>query len=148
MSITLRKAREDMRERVLSGGQTTCPCCGRFQKRYNRKLHAEMTSFLQRLVELYKEGREWIHVRHLRPRGAKASTDGSYLVWWGLVEPQMRDNGTRRDGYYRPTQDGIDFVDGKIKVPSYIQLYNQELVGQSGTFISIDEAVPFDKEEL
>lgn len=122
----------------------TCPVCGRLVKEYHRKLHAEMASFLIGLVRKHKAEGGFIHVRELNPKNTrKASTDASYLQHWALV--------VKGDaGYYKPTEDGIDFALGLLTMPKYVHLVNNEVVGWSEEQIDIRSALEdkFNYDEL
>lgn len=111
-----------------------CPCCQRNARRYPRPLHAEMATFLVRLVRAAETTKRWLHLREILPGGStapKASTDGSYLVLWGLVKRHPE-----RTGLYRPTPAGVAFVRGRTTVPKIAWVYDgrashfsQEVVG-------------------
>lgn len=128
-----------------------CPCCGRLAAVYQRRIHAEAAKFLLLLVRAFEDpqsaylldydgdGKAWLHTRTLFPNAPKASTDGSYLVHWNLVE-QRPDSA----GWYRPTGGGVDFAHGRTKVPSVVVLNNdraQTLVCFEGPNITIGEAL-------
>ena len=69
-----------------------CPCCTRLVKLYPRKLNSQMARFLCRLARLTREQpkKDWFHVREMMPSGAhKASSDGSYLKYWGFVRAKQ-----------------------------------------------------------
>lgn len=125
----------------------SCPTCGRFVKRYRRKLHAEMARFL---IKLYREtiknpGKTWFLTRKLYPESIKAATDGSYLVHWGLVE---REDG--RSGSYRITRRGKTFAAGDSTVRKKIVMLCGNFEGFDGPRIDIHQALgsKFDYYEL
>jgi hypothetical protein len=66
----------------------------------------------------------WIDTRNLRwiCQGHKASTDGTYLTKWGLVEKKKGHTGK-----YRITQKGIGFLKGRITVPRFAFIYGNEV---------------------
>jgi hypothetical protein len=121
-----------------------CPCCQRLVKVYRRKLHREMATFIIHLVRRYQVTGGWTHVRELDAPGTrKSSTDGAYLVHWGLLE---RDRHRR----YRPTADGIEFAMDRLHVSRWVDLRNNEPQDFSEDTVSIVEVLgsPFDYEEL
>lgn len=101
-----------------------CPCCQRNARRYARRLHREMAVFLVYLVRAYRaqDKPKWLHLREVLPGGRstpKASTDGSYLVNWGLVKRHKQ-----TAGLYMPTPAGQAFVLGQIAVPRICWVYD------------------------
>jgi len=124
-----------------------CPSCGRFVKRYRRKLHAEMARFL---IKLYRATikhpkQQWFSTRKLYPESIKAATDGSYLVHWGLVE---REAG--RSGSYRITRRGKTFAAGDSTVRKKIVMLCGAFEEFDGPRIDIHQALgsKFDYYEL
>jgi hypothetical protein len=127
-SMTLGEARVVMSDNAEKGAP--CPCCERLVKLYKRKLHAEMAKFLIKLVVMFKRDKGWHSSREILPSAVKASTDGSYLVYWGLIEKMPSENPAGgKAGMYRPTQSGIDFVENKISVASHIHMLCGKHVG-------------------
>jgi len=114
-SMTVLEAR-----RLLNGEADegiVCPCCSRLVKNYRRKLHRENVSFLVVLVAAYRADPRWYHIRELGGGNArKASTDATYMVYWGLLE--------RKAGMYRPTEAGVRFALGLTAEPDYVILRN------------------------
>jgi len=101
-----------------------CKACGVKTNTYRRYLHKEMLMFLLRLSSTAPD-RSWASSREILGRsGPKASSDGSYLVHWGLVERRGR-------GEYRITGKGVGFLLGKRKVPTYMLMRNGEVIGWS-----------------
>jgi hypothetical protein len=118
---------------------TFCPCCQRNARRYPRPLHAEMAAFLVRLVRVAETSKKWLHLRELLPGTEdtpKASTDGSYLVLWGLVKRHPE-----RNGLYRPTPAGIAFVRGRTTVPKVAWVYDGRASHFSKEVVGIRQAL-------
>lgn len=115
-----------------------CACCQRTARRYPRKLHAEMASFLVRLVRAYEKEKRWYHLREVLPGGdaPKSSTDGAYLTHWGLVKRHPD-----RTGFYRPTPGGIAFVRGRTSVPRIAWVYDKRATHFSKERITIRQAL-------
>jgi len=123
-----------------------CPCCGRLVKLYKRKLHAEMARFLTKLVNAYQREPRYYSTRELLPHAAKAATDGSFLIHWGLIEKlQSKNKSGAKAGMYRPTTEGIEFAQNRRAVASHIFLLVNKFQGFSGstTFISDVEGFNF-----
>ena len=133
---TLGAARAYLRANAAKG--CLCPACGGKVKVYRRRLHAEMAQFLVLLVRAYARHQRagasaaevWLHPRDVlpaSPQAAKISTDGAFLVHWGLVERQP---SKRR---YRPTHKGVAFVrDPEATVPSHVLLLNNKAIAYEG----------------
>ena len=147
-TTTLAEAKKVVRDGLKSG--ITCPCCGRLCKLYPRKLHKEMATFLIQLVRAAEHDDGWIHIRNLLPASPKASTDGSYLTHWGLLETKPSDPGEKSDGFYRPTDKGKRFVQGKVRVPSHAYIFSGRCYHFSDEQVSITEALgqPFNYREM
>lgn len=136
-----------------------CPVCGRYCKVYTYHLHSSMVECLIGLVQVYKrklkkysemselpKGGVWVHVRSVPVRGGVAANRGGHLAkcqHWGLVAPKPNDDDPtkRSSGYWRPTQLGINFVNGLDELPSYVLLYQNEVQGVSPKTIHIKEAL-------
>lgn len=90
-------------------------------------------------------------MRDIMPRDNKASSDGVYLVHWGLIE---KSDGTNESmapaGTYQPTEKGLRFVRELEQVPSHVHLLNNEVVGWSSGMTTIRQALgsKFNYEEL
>lgn len=121
---------------------TWCPCCQRQARRYPRRLHAEMASFLVRLVRAHDRQRRWYHLREVLPGGQespKASTDGAYLTLWGLVKRHAD-----RTGFYQPTPAGVAFVRGRTSVPRTAWVYDGRATHFSKEMVTIRQTLEDD----
>jgi hypothetical protein len=111
----------DARRFILAGREdgVQCPCCRRLVRVYKRKLNGGMAVALCRLVVLYQERQEAVHVRELFDPSSKL--DFSQLRFWGLAVTLPKEEGQhgRRSGYWEPTTKGIDFVYGRASAPSH-----------------------------
>lgn len=147
----LRDAKTHLDQNIREG--VNCPCCGQFVKLYRRPINSSMAWTLVLIYRYYKDRLldEWLHVETYMKGlpGIPASLVGgdfSKLRYWGILEAKydtpetLDDPDTRRAGYYRITQKGIDFVLGKITVPRHVYLFNREVHGFSPELISIEDA--------
>jgi len=128
-----------------------CPCCGRYVKLYKRKLHSEMATFLMQLVRQYNNVPRWYSTRELIISARKASTDGSYLVHWGLIERKQSTNSSGDScGMYKPTKLGIRFAQNQVSVPSHLHMVCGEVAGFSENHIYIEDCLetPFEFAQL
>lgn len=136
----------DIRKRLRKEAEegTTCPCCQGNVKVYYRHFHAEMGMFLIKLVRAWQADQRFYEPRELIKTQAKASTDASYLVMWGLVE---------KDGKaYRPTDQGIWFVEEHHTVPRAVHVLSppKMVVGWDDYMVGIRDVLgeKFDYDKL
>lgn len=90
-----------------------------------------------------EDAEEWLQVPTYL-NWTQALGDAAKLHWWGLIEPKrdaVRDDGSKKTGYYRITELGQQFVRGEAEVPKYIYLYNQCCLGFCGPPTTISEAL-------
>jgi hypothetical protein len=106
---------------VIKEHKCTDPECGFIMRTYRRWLTPEMLAFLKALSRKTVPCGSPIHTRRLFPTQTKASTDGSYLTKWGLVERVKK-------GEYRITTDGKDFILGKAQASTYADIRNNEVI--------------------
>lgn len=94
------------------------------------------------------ERREWIDIQHFNFRGG----DYAKVIHWNLAE--LKENtielGKKNCGLWKPTQYGIDFVQGKVKIAARVFLYLNEVIGRDDQSINIQEALgnKFNYEDL
>jgi len=125
-------ARSGIYGRLTAGESFDCPVCGQFCKLYKRKINSQMAIFL---IKLYRAGggrrREWADVRNIlqSAAGGKNSSDGTYLVHWGMIESGTREGGGA--GFWRVTDAGIAFAEHLDDAPKHIYLFNNKFEGFS-----------------
>ena len=142
-TTTLASARAQF-QAALEVGKTTCPCCLRYAKIQTRPFTDRMARFLIRLVRAWTTSPRPYRVREIQERsGEKGSTDASYLVGWGLIRRDARDQ-------YEPTNEGVAFVRGEVSVLSHARTYDRRCRGLTGEPITIADALgePFDLDAL
>jgi hypothetical protein len=131
---TVAQARDRVRANAEDG--CTCPCCGQLVKVYRRRIHREMVLFLARLQRACDRGRNphaFYGPRDIRGDGAKASTDGTFLRHWGLIECEIVDGAPKR-GRYRITARGRLFINGGERVPAVALFLCGDCIGfEEGT---------------
>jgi hypothetical protein len=114
-----------------------CPCCGQFAKVYRRKLDSSMARAL--IVMWRNGGQDW-----QRTRGIDNSGNIAKLGLWGLVEADDR-------GTWRVTDDGVDFIMGKIEMAHRMVLYDGAVLDvDDSSYVDIHQALgdKFDYDEL
>jgi hypothetical protein len=109
----------------------TCPCCDQTVKLYPRPLNYEISTWLAALVDAYEAEPHWVHNREVKARGG----DYAKLRFFDLVERHPE-----RKGFWKPTQLGIDFVQGRAPAPAFALLYNNTCFGVSRETITFAQA--------
>lgn len=129
---TLKEAQEFVETNRLTG--VTCPCCGQTAKTYRKRLGSTRAVGLVLLYWLYQKHPEcrgkfvhvvrYIHSLGLDPKiSALLTGDFVGAKNWGMLEAGAR------VGYWRLSQRAIDFIEGRVSIPSYAYLFNDELLG-------------------
>lgn len=121
--MTIDEARNQIVKDLHKG--TACPCCGQVVKLYKRKLYDKQVDWLIWLVGEHFRTKDWVSVSDYPSRGG----DYSKLVFWNLVELKPKDVTARRkrtSGLWRPTQTGVDFVRGRVRVPAHVLVLNNK----------------------
>lgn len=91
---------------------------------------------------------EWVHAEDFfKKQNIPSSIRGDFskLRFWGLIDPHPE-----KEGYYRITVKGMDFVRNKIKVEANVLLYNNTCYGFKGEYKSIQDCLKkkFDYQKL
>lgn len=100
-----------------------CPACGQRAQLYRRKLDSGMARVLiQMYTRQSKNPDRWVHVPSLGTSGG----DPIKTRHWDLIEKRddVRDDGSPRAGWWRLTDLGVQFVQGRTRIPKYAYLYN------------------------
>lgn len=88
----------------------------------------------------------------LRVHGYPRSGDFPYLVHYGMLEKMegKRPDGSKKNGFYKLTDKGRQFVMKQITVPQTFIIYNGKCEGFEGREIGIEDALGkyFDYAEL
>lgn len=146
---TIQEAKKYLRDNFEEG--VDCPCCGQLVKRWREPLHSSQALWLIYLVRKYEQTRDYVHVKNINPEKMRGG-DYAKLVYWDLIEPMPKqdDPSKRASGYWKPTEQGILFAKGLLRVKKYTLTYDKKLLGFEGDEISIQDALgkKFDFEEL
>ena len=158
-TYTLREAEAVLREQLhakLDDG-AHCGVCLQYAKRYRRPLTSAMAYALVIVSRAQMRSQdEFVHVENLLKNtpGIPSSLRGDFakLVHWGLVAPAWgkRTDGSKRNGFYKVTPAGYDWVHGRIAIPSHVVIYNNRREGHEGEPIDIRGALgkQFDYNEI
>ena len=145
--ITLEQATKWLKANVKSGA--VCPCCDQLARRYQRKLSSSMAAALILIRRAFRKQSDWLHVpEYLTEVAAQGAIvrggDWAKLTHWQLLEAkqdEVRKDGSRRIGFYKITDRGVDFVERRVQVAKYAFIYASHLIGLSDTTTTIDEAL-------
>lgn len=128
-----------------------CPVCEQNVKAYRRKLNSVPA---RAVMGLYAEnGREWGSMADIaRRRLPRFANQGGYLVLgkhWGLIEPEIRDGGSRT-GRWRVTQLGEEWLLERRSVQEIAVIFNDRVIARDGAPITARQTlgVHFDLNEL
>lgn len=146
--MTLAEARDLLR--TLVGKGHTCPCCAQYAKVYNRTITTQMAISLLEFRREAPQG-EWGHAPTILHNKKRPIGDFPKLRYWGLIEEEkVRRPDGGRAGWWRITQDGEDFIAGRIGVPQYAHIYDGRRLSLSGDLVLFADALgtPFDYTEL
>jgi hypothetical protein len=138
---TLKRAQDWLRIEVMTNGGAKCPCCRQFAKIYDRTITSAMAHDLILAWRLH--GHEPFYAPDLTSKGARGH-DIALLREWGLLEAQAepaRDDGTKRNGWWRITSQGAEFLAARLTVPKYAPMYNGKCQGLKGQPIDIVDAL-------
>ena len=129
---TLAEAKEWLLDAAAEKEGAICPCCGRFDKIYNRKINLASVKVLARLYWVSKRnGGGYYHYSDFI-NGQTGRDFGAYFVPLGLVErAEKTDDSKRTSGMYRITEAGNAFVEGRIKIPERVILHHNKPLGVS-----------------
>lgn len=125
----------------------SCPTCGQLTNTYRRKINAGMAAALIALYRKAPNG-EWVKWPELikaarwMPPSAYGG-DPAKLQLWDFVE-QMdaeRKDGSKRNGYWRLTPNGVKFVLGLRLAPEHILVKLNEIVGYEGEQVLIQHCI-------
>ena len=121
---------------------TCCPVCDKFGKEYKRKLNRTMARSLIWLVKEYERTGAWVKIAKTAPKFVLASNQIVTLRAWDLIIVKDNDDPTKSSSnLLKPTEDGIDFVYGRVEVPSHHFEYRGEVLGHTEEYITIYEAI-------
>ena len=118
-------------------------------QRYKRPITWGMAYGLIALYVWHKKVNytSWCHVEnYLKDIHCAASVRGDFpkLRFWGLIDSKSNESSDRRldgVGFYRITDKGRGFVEGKMKVFSHAIIYNNKCAGFSDKEITIKDAL-------
>ena len=132
---TILEAKDHLRNNYKTG--TGCPCCGQLVKAYKRKLNANMCRALA-IIYTRTEAGIYMHVQNeFTTLGLRATAmDYTYLEKWKFIE-----SDSTRNGFWRVTDKGKQFINTGTQVPSYCLVYGGKVYEWSKESVTISEAL-------
>lgn len=150
---TIEEAKVELRKNLAEGME--CPCCTQFVKMYRKAFPsiAARTLIAMSKAETDQDGYVYVApvVNSLK---TKVGIGGAATLshFWGLIEtrPGVREDGSKRVGWWRITPLGRLFLTNQMTVSKYARMFNGELYGMAGPQITISQALgnKFDYSEL
>lgn len=127
-------------ERLIKDGPCHCETCGRYAQVYKRRIHSAVARELIIMWNLARE--DYIHAGRLILSGFTGVCDLSKGKYFGLVaQRENTDDGLKSSGYWRLTQKGIDFVKNGARIPSYVLVFDDRVIGVSETTVDINDCL-------
>ena len=149
---TLEEAKQYLRENWESG--VSCPGCGQHVKLYKRAFPIASAVTLIAISKAPVDEDGYVHLGPILDTLSGTAAQGGYAVLshhWGLIEQKegLREDGSKRVGYWRITKDGHDFLKGGM-ISKYALLFNGRCYGITGKGITLREALQnkFNYDEL
>ncbi len=138
----LEVAKHDLFEKLKHGEAVTCPCCERFAKIYERKIH---TTMAKQLIEFYHLGgySGYLHIKETVGNKRSGSGDFTKLKYWNLIEKseQPPKPEQKSSGWWKITEPGFKFLQNKISVPKYAIVWDDVVLRFSDETTTISEAL-------
>ena len=136
------KTVEQARAEVMSAANegTKCPCCGQNVKVYERSITGGMARALIAIYKATPKGaHDWVHVPTLLRRNGIGEKHVAMMRYWGLVvqKPGERDDGSKATGWWMITSLGVQFVQGLVKLPQKVRVFNTQFLGVVAGSISV-----------
>lgn len=140
--MTIAQAKAILRNKLHEGFE--CPLCKGHTQLYSRPLTSSMVAGLILMYAKTKHeqnkgfiGQVWIHLERFFSDNKNATPsmrgDIPKLRFWGFIIPKEgnSEDGNPNNGYYTLTKAAFDFIEGRTKVPSHVDIYNNKFYGYS-----------------
>lgn len=137
-------------ETLKAGKKEACPCCGRWAQVYKRSISETVAAQLIRLHHLGGD-HLYIHASKLIPDGQSGSGDLGKAKYFGLIVEMPHDKGAKKSsGYWKLTQNGVDYVRGLHAIPTFCYVFDDKVLEFSEKLEFITDTVgrKFDYEAL
>lgn len=122
-----------------------CPCCEQHVEMHKKNIDSMMAYRLFKLYNLNNNSdRTYFHVEDDIKVPNKLGGGWAKLRHWGLIEqkPKVEGEGNgRTSGFWKITEKGMMFVEGKIMVEEHVRLYNGKKYEVKGKLVSINDCL-------
>lgn len=145
--LSLAYASQDFFSTLERDTEALCPCCNRNSKPGKRRFSSNIARVLMLLYKLYLEDPDgFFHIeRVILSLGLKNTLRGDFakMKHFSFIEqaPGKRKDGNTKNGYWKITEIGVMFVEGKLLVPKEFRIYDDALYWVSEETISIMDAL-------
>lgn len=154
--FTIAEVRHWMNTNILEHGKVDCPCCKSHIQTYKRTISKSLVYWLTALRKLSKDGTKYVHFKkvdqYLYDRLQLNGSDYIIMKKWYFIQPFTKvDPKTGKEtstGEFIITRLGMDFLDGKIKVPKYLYFSNGKVIKKSKEEITFLDPKNFDVNDL
>ena len=124
---------------LAQDGTAVCPCCRRRATHWVKNIIGTAARDLITLVGLHAKSGAPVHIREF----TQQRSNFYVLKHWDLIEPAGNDDPTMRSsGFWSPTEDGVEFVMGRLGLPKYVVTYDDELIRFQGPRVTIVDVLP------
>lgn len=149
---TIEQGKKFLRQNWKGAG-VECPCCTQFVKLYQRRIYGMPARLLISLFfkDLINPDKFFHNDELTAGITLKGPGDFSKLKLWKLIQKKPNDDTTKSSsGMWRITDLGRAYVQGKIKLPKYANVYNKRLYAFEGPELNIVDALGknFDYQKL
>ena len=140
---TIGEGRAYLNSQLERGKAAKCPCCTQTVKLYRRKIIDSSAGGLIDLYRLDKQQPNYYHrheLKSLTNKGGEFAT----LKFWGIIEQMPKGKeitAKRTTGYWKITELGKAFVEKRIQLPRYVEVYNNRALRFSGDKIDVEESL-------
>ena len=137
---------------TIEGEGGHCPVCDRWGKIYTKRITKTMVKRLAAMARVCGGKREWVYLPDITQAVGLAAYSVTALKHWGLVEQRVSETvldennkpvlgDKKTSGFWRVTQAGVSFLDGRTRVPKYLLVYNDTTIDSSQDSIGVQECM-------
>lgn len=123
---------------------TTCPCCGRLARISKRRIYKRMAKVMLWLSREFERTGDWVV---LKEGPLFRGGDNAKLALWHLVQTRPKrevEKNKRNSGEWMPTAFGLRFAKGEVKVPKFVYVYNNTILGYSESWVLLSDCLEGD----
>ena len=134
--------RKEFMQRLKDGDKGNCPCCQRYAQVYKRRIY---DSIARQLIRLYTLGgdKDYVNAVHLILKGSHSTQDFQKAKYFDLIErrPLSEDDLGKTSGWWRLTERGVQFVQGKLAIPHIALVFDDNVLGFEGNPVTIKDCL-------